>query len=91
MANIIAPPGDKGAQVADGDADEHAAPGHHAEARDAEAHLRAADIVKAELAEGLEHVVEHHSHAVVQQRLAEHHNVQHLVNLDLVKPENSDT
>ena len=45
------PPGDEGAQVADGDADEHAAPGHHAEARDAEADLRAADFVEAELAE----------------------------------------
>ena len=45
------PPGDEGAQVADGDADEDAAPGHHAEARDAKADLRAADFVEAELAE----------------------------------------
>ena len=45
------PPSDEGTQVADGDADEHAAPGHHAEARDAEADLGAADVVEAELAE----------------------------------------
>ena len=30
---------------------------------------------------GLEHVVQHDCHRVVQQRLAEHHNVQHLVHL----------
>ena len=44
------------------------------------------DVVKTNLTEGLKHVVEDYSHSVIEKRLTKHDNVQHLINLDLVKP-----
>ena len=67
------------------DADEDAADGHDEERADAESHVGALYVLGAHFGEGVEQPIEHHRDGVVEQRLAEHHYVQHVVDVYLDK------
>jgi len=74
-------PCDKAGDVSPDDADDGAAAGDNDEAGESLGDVRRHQVGLLNFHVGLEHVVEHHRHRVIQQRLTEDDNVEDLVDL----------
>ena len=79
--SVVGEPGHEARHVAPDDADDCATARHHNEAGESFANVSHVDVLLLNLHVGLEHVVQNHSHGIVQQGLSEHDDVQDLVNL----------
>ena len=76
---------DESCHVAPDDANDGSSTCHHNETGKSFTNVRHSNVLLLYLHVRLEHVVQHHRHCVIEQRLPEDHNVQDLVHLDFFK------
>ena len=82
---MVGEPGHEAGDVAPDDADNSPSTGHHDKAGKALEAVSDGDVLLLYLDIGLKHVVEHHSHSIVEQGLAKDNNVEYFVHVDLLK------